>query len=450
MDGYIVIPLEGDAQTPLGLMVAGNTAKMSKFQVRVKPNTEVNVSLANLISQASIAVRNALFYQALETSEKKYRSLYEDSKDAIIIAQADGQLVDLNPAGQCSLACTPMKSKASTPRTCMSTPLIVTSSAKRSSRMRQCPILKSRCSGAMAASLTPSSPPRCATREDGALAGYQGIIRDITVQKQNERLQAENLRLNTELAVTQRLQQMILPKAEELLQIEGLEIAGYMEPADEVGGDYYDVLQHNGQVKIGIGDVTGHGLESGMLMLMTQMGVRTLLTHDEMDPVNFMAVLNRTLYHNVQRMEIDKNLSLALLDYTPHNQQDGGQGGGQLKMSGQHEELIVVRQRGEIELVDTMPLGFPVGLDDDIAAFVNEATIELLPGDGVVLYTDGITEAENSANEQYGMERLCATIRHHWAASPEAIKTAVIDDVRQFIGAQTVFDDITLVVLKQK
>ena len=119
-------------------------------------------------------------------------------------------------------------------------------------------------------------------------------------------------------------------------------------------------------------------------------------------------------------------------------------------MSGQHEELIVVRQRGEIELVDTMPLGFPVGLDDDIAAFVNEATIELLPGDGVVLYTDGITEAENSANEQYGMERLCETIRHHWAASAEAIKTAVIDDVRQFIGAQTVFDDITLVVLKQK
>lgn len=65
-------------------------------------------------------------------------------------------------------------------------------------------------------------------------------------------------------------------------------------------------------------------------MLMTQMGVRTLLTNNESDPVNFLNVLNRTLYHNVQRMEIDKNLSLALLNYTPNSEQ----GGGQLRMSG--------------------------------------------------------------------------------------------------------------------
>lgn len=65
-------------------------------------------------------------------------------------------------------------------------------------------------------------------------------------------------------------------------------------------------------------------------MLMTQMGVRTLLTSNESDPVNFLNVLNRTLYHNVQRMEIDKNLSLALLNYTPNSEQ----GGGQLRMSG--------------------------------------------------------------------------------------------------------------------
>ncbi len=206
--------------------------------------------------------------------------------------------------------------------------------------------------------------------------------------------------------MTQRLQRMILPKQHELLEIDGLEIAGYMEPADEVGGDYYDVLHHNGHVKIGIGDVTGHGLESGMLMLMTQMGVRTLLTHDEADPVHFLDVLNRTIYDNVQRMQIDKNLTLALLDYVahPHN------GGGQLKASGQHEELILVRQGGAVELVNTLDLGFPIGLDNDIAGFVNQITLELQPGDGVVLYTDGITEGENLAGEQYGMERLCAVI----------------------------------------
>ena len=90
----------------------------------------------------------------------------------------------------------------------------------------------------------------------------------------NAQLQAENLRMGAELEVTRKLQQMLLPTPEELQQIADLDIACYMEPADEVGGDYYDVLQHNGQIKIGIGNVTGHGLESGAVMVMTQTIVR--------------------------------------------------------------------------------------------------------------------------------------------------------------------------------
>ncbi|HBB34839.1 MAG TPA: serine/threonine-protein kinase PknK, partial [Cyanobacteria bacterium UBA8803] len=92
----------------------------------------------------------------------------------------------------------------------------------------------------------------------------------------NENLQEENLRLSAELEVTKKLQQMILPKPEELEAVAGLEVAGFMEPADEVGGDYYDVIQQDGKVKISIGDVTGHGLESGVVMLMLQTAVRTL------------------------------------------------------------------------------------------------------------------------------------------------------------------------------
>ncbi|MCZ0901656.1 SpoIIE family protein phosphatase, partial [Microcoleus sp. HI-ES] len=92
----------------------------------------------------------------------------------------------------------------------------------------------------------------------------------------NERLKVDNLRMSAELDVTRRLQQMILPQQQELESIAGLEIAAFMEPADEVGGDYYDVLTQNDQVKISIGDVTGHGLESGVLMIMAQTAVRTL------------------------------------------------------------------------------------------------------------------------------------------------------------------------------
>ncbi|WP_017718864.1 AAA family ATPase, partial [Kamptonema formosum] len=126
----------------------------------------------------------------------------------------------------------------------------------------------------------------------------------------NERLKAENMRMAAELEITRRLQRMILPKEEELHQIPELDIAGFMEPADEVGGDYYDVLQSHGRVKIGIGDVTGHGLESGVLMIMVQTAIRTLLENSETDPKKFLDTVNRTIYNNVTRMNSDKNLSL--------------------------------------------------------------------------------------------------------------------------------------------
>jgi sigma-B regulation protein RsbU (phosphoserine phosphatase) len=130
-----------------------------------------------------------------------------------------------------------------------------------------------------------------------------------------KRLEAENLRLSTELDITRRLQQMLLPTEEELSHIDGLDIAGFMNPADEVGGDYYDVLQHKGNVKIGIGDITGHGLESGVLMLMVQTSVRTLLSNNETDSVKFLNAINQTLDKNLQRMGCEKNLTLVLVDY---------------------------------------------------------------------------------------------------------------------------------------
>lgn len=256
----------------------------------------------------------------------------------------------------------------------------------------------------------------------------------------NERLKAENLRMSAELEITSQLQKMLLPKDHELSQIPGLEIAGFMEPADQVGGDYYDVLANNGAAKIGIGDVTGHGLESVVLMLMVQTAIRTLQESNETDPVRFLDVLNRTIYKNVERINTDKNLTLALLDY--HQ--------GQLNISGQHEEMVVVRVSGEVERVETMDLGFPIGLDLEIADFIAQEQVQLHSGDVAVLYTDGITEAEDINGVQYGIERLCKMVKCYRQRSATEINEAVIRDLRQYIGAQKVFDDITLVVLKQK
>ncbi len=158
------------------------------------------------------------------------------------------------------------------------------------------------------------------------------------------------------------------------------------------------------------------------------------------DYVKFLNTINRMIHDNVQRMRTDKNLSLALLDYAD----------GVLRITGQHEEVLVVRGTGKIERIDTIDLGFPVGLEMDISDFITQAEVELNPGDGVVLYTDGIPEAENMAGEFYGMDRLCEVVSQYWQESAEAIREGVIQDVREFIGEQKVFDDITLVVMKQR
>jgi len=284
---------------------------------------------------------------------------------------------------------------------------------------------------------------------------YTGTFRDISKRKQseaalqrasrevkilNQRLQAENKRLGAELDVTRRLQQMLLPKESELAQIEGLEISGFMEPAAEVGGDYYDVLSGNGKLIVGIGDVTGHGLESGVLTVMVQTAVRTLLENCETDPRKFLNAVNRTIYNNVKRMDSDKNVTLCLLDY-----QDG-----QLRISGQHEETIVVRTNGEVERIDTLDLGFPIGIELEISEFVNQATVQLFPQDVVVIYTDGITEAENADRQLYSIERLCEIVRKNRQHSADRIREAVVEDVRAYIGDRQAYDDITLVVMKQK
>ena len=76
--------------------------------------------------------------------------------------------------------------------------------------------------------------------------------------------------------------------------------------------------------------------------------------------------------------------------------------------------------------------------------------IQLQPGDGIVLYTDGITEARNSDKQFYGIERLCKVVSHYWHLTAQEIQQAIVANVKQYIGTQKVFDDITLLVLKQK
>lgn len=254
----------------------------------------------------------------------------------------------------------------------------------------------------------------------------------------NEKLKGENLRLGAELDIARQVQMMVLPKLAELSAIPLLDISSYMEPADEVGGDYYDVLQSDARIKIGIGDVTGHGLESGVLMLMVQSVARALQERGEDDPKQFLSVLNQAIYKNIERTETGKHLSLSFIDYADDT----------LTLTGQHEEALIIRKTGEVERIDTIDLGFPVGLEFDISPFVASKTLPFDRDDILVLHTDGVTEAEAPNGELFGFDRLRESAMRHRSGSADSIKRGIINDLMAHIGTQKIHDDITLVVVR--
>jgi PAS domain S-box-containing protein len=255
----------------------------------------------------------------------------------------------------------------------------------------------------------------------------------------HDRLKEENLRMGAELEITQRLQQMMLPRDEDMSKIDGLDISGSMHAAAEVGGDYYDVINcQDGGVVCVIGDVTGHGLESGVIAIMVQTAIRTLLASEAYESKKLLRVLNGIVYESVHRMRCDRNLTLSLLRYRDKV----------VTISGQHEEVIVVRRNGELERYDTLDLGFPLGLEQDISGFIQEGRFPLRSGDVMVAYTDGITEAMNRANIPFGVERVCEILKQSHGQPAHAVREAVLGSLREHIGDQTLLDDISLLVVK--
>ncbi|MBX0328754.1 SpoIIE family protein phosphatase [Oscillochloris sp. ZM17-4] len=260
------------------------------------------------------------------------------------------------------------------------------------------------------------------------------------ISRLNDQLRGENLRLGAELDVARRLQMMVLPPELETNAVRDLDIGCFMRPADEVGGDYYDVLQVGDAVYMGIGDVTGHGLPAGIIMLMAQTAFLTLAQSGERDMERIMNVLNSVLYHNIVRIQEDKNMTLAVLQYRQH----------EIVIVGQHESVLVCRTGGEIEVIDTADLGLPLGLEQEINEFVALQRLRLNPGDVMLLYTDGVTEAENGARQQFGIPSLVKSLRDSHTLPAGEIVDRVMADLYAFIGETQIYDDISLLVVKQR
>jgi phosphoserine phosphatase RsbU/P len=274
-----------------------------------------------------------------------------------------------------------------------------------------------------------------AEQVSSALEGARLV--DRLVEEATRRQIAERQRLEKEMEIAARIQTSILPRE---LNVAGLEISARMQPATEVGGDYYDVVPTDDGCWIGIGDVAGHGLPTGLVMLMMQSGIGALARKmPDASPRDLLLALNTMLVENVRaRLGQHEHATLTLLRY----HRDGA-----LAFAGAHEEILIRRaETGRCERIATP--GPWVGAKRDITAGTVDSHTRLRPGDVLVLYTDGLTEAAsgNDRASRFGSDRLVELVERHGGASPAEVRDAVLAAVAAFAPVRE--DDVTLLVAK--
>jgi len=247
---------------------------------------------------------------------------------------------------------------------------------------------------------------------------------------------ADKQRLEDELAIAARIQTSILPRS---FDVPVLDIAARMEPASEVGGDYYDVIPVTGGAWIGIGDVAGHGLDAGLFALMAQTAIAAAVdARPDGAPRELVAAVNRILFANAWgRLGDPRHMTLSLVRL--HDD-------GRLVFAGAHLDLVVIRAGGAAETVKTP--GTWVGLVDDVEAVTVDRELGLAAGDTLVVYSDGVVEAADAAGVQFGLARLVAAAREAAAGGPDRIVAAVVDAVAAHRAAQE--DDVTVVALRYR
>jgi sigma-B regulation protein RsbU (phosphoserine phosphatase) len=240
--------------------------------------------------------------------------------------------------------------------------------------------------------------------------------------------------LRKEVEIARRIQTSILPTEH---AVHALQIAARMVPASEVGGDYYDVRPTADGCWLGIGDVAGHGLEAGLVMLMIQSGLASLiLQNPEALPHEILPALNTMLCQNLrQRMGRDDHATLSMLRFFDD---------GRLTYAGAHEDIIVCGKQGDVRTVPTH--GTWVGISEDITRDLESRTLQLVDGDLVILYTDGIPEARRG-HECFGMPRFIAEIEKRQALPVEEILEGVLQAVFAF-ASENLQDDATMLVLR--
>lgn len=246
----------------------------------------------------------------------------------------------------------------------------------------------------------------------------------------------EHRRMATELNIAQKIQQDLIPQ--EPPRIPGLDIRAKTKPAAEIGGDAYDFISKNDQSFIYIGDVTGHGVPSGLVMMIVDTLIHTL-SDTSKDSRELIAGTNKYLKPRIQTTMF---MTMVMLRWEHKTQK--------MFYTGAGHETILHYKRTE-NLCESLPSGgIALGMVQDNSALVKEKPLDVNPNDFLVLYSDGIVESKNANGEMVTIERLRKWVEKYAkeTTTAEDLFQKISKEVLYFLGEFRQEDDMTLLVIK--
>jgi len=258
---------------------------------------------------------------------------------------------------------------------------------------------------------------------------------NVSLERSRADLKAARDALWGEMEVAKRIQTSLLP---ENRRVGGYDVAARMSPAAEVGGDYYDIIQAGDDRDwIAIGDVSGHGVESGLVMMMTQTSILSLVQENaRLSPAEVFSAVNDVLLENISRLHAARYMTLNVVRL-----RDDG-----LTLAGKHQDVLVWRKAARrVETISNE--GCWIGVVEDTRGRVADLAIPMAEGDLALFFTDGATEAMDGAGEMYGEARLAAVLARV-AERPldEALET-LFTDIAAFRAIQD--DDVTMMLVRR-
>ncbi len=247
----------------------------------------------------------------------------------------------------------------------------------------------------------------------------------------------ERVRMQKELEIARRVQLHLLPK--EQPKIAGFDIAGACLPALEVGGDYFDFVDmRDGKLGIAVGDVSGKGVPAAIYMTLTK-GILQSHAEDDPSPKHVLSKVNHLMYRTIERSWY-VSMFYAVLDSKRRLLK--------FARAGHNPAIVFSSGASETRLLQTAGIGLGLEKGDIFTKTLVEGELQLSPGDTLVFYTDGFTEAMNSDLEEFGSDRFLDLLHRSDNGSAEQLVQHAFDEVRQFAGDHPQHDDMTMVVLK--